>query len=412
MKEIRIKPKKLAGDIVVPPSKSLSHRAIISASLTKGESTINNVDLSDDIIATIDAMTSLGAKISVHNRTLTINGIYSDKFFKLPHEIFFDCNESGSTLRFLIPISLLFDNKKTFAGDGRLGKRPLDPYYRMFEKQKIKYSAVTDKVNLMIDGKLQSGDFEVEGDISSQFVTGLLFTLPLLDKESTIIVSGELESKNYVDLTLHVLEQFGIKIENQNYEKFVIPPNQEYKPCTFNLEGDYSQAAFFYAANFLGSDINIKGLNENTTQGDREIVSLVKILESDKKDITIDGSNCPDIIPVFTIMAALAEGKHTKIENIARLRLKESDRIEAVTEGLKTLGADIKAGDSYIEVNGVKSLRGGKVSSFKDHRIAMSFAICSIKCTEDVIITNPMCVSKSYPDFFEDLKNLGANIIE
>lgn len=407
MDNILIKPRKLSGEVVVPPSKSMAHRAIICAALSKGKSIIDNIDLSDDIIATINAARSMGAKIEIDNRKVIVEGILSSPNNE---DFIVDCNESGSTLRFFVPITMLLNQKKTFIGKGNLGKRPLNVFYEIFDKQGIKYSYKKDILDLQVEGKLKPDTFYVRGDISSQFITGLLFALPLLNDDSKIVITSKLESKSYLDLTLSMLDKFGIEIENKDYKEFIIKGNQEYKAMDYTVEGDYSQAAFFLSANYIGNDIDIKGLDENSLQGDKEILKWLEVLKNDENKV-IDATNCPDIIPILTVCAALTKGK-TEIINAGRLRIKECDRLTAISTQLNKLGADIIEHEESLTINGVDSLNGGYVDSFKDHRISMSLAIASSRCKDDIIIKDYMCVKKSYPHFYEDFKKLGGEINE
>ena len=415
MKKVIITPSKLRGSVKIPPSKSMAHRAIICASLSKGESVISNIDFSEDIIATMEGMKSLGANIKVEKDKLIINGenILKDSNYK-----FIDCNESGSTLRFLVPISLI--------GRGNLGKRPLKTYYEIFEEQEIKYSYEEENLDLNIEGSLKGGEFKVKGNISSQFISGLLFTLPLLKDDSKIIITTELESKGYIDLTLDMIEKFGVTIKNNNYREFLIKGNQSYKPMNYKVEGDYSQAAFYFSAGALGSEINCLDLDLSSYQGDKECIEILEgmgarliknqeeslsIIHGDLNGTIIDASQCPDIIPVLTVVAALSKGE-TSIINGERLRIKECDRLNAICTELNKLGADIKELKDGLIINGVKELIGGEVYSHKDHRIAMSLAIASTRCKEEVIIREPDCVKKSYPGFWEDFKSLSGILRE
>ncbi|TJX13716.1 3-phosphoshikimate 1-carboxyvinyltransferase [Tissierella creatinini] len=422
MKRIRINPKILKGTISIPPSKSLCHRGIISAALANEESTISNVIFSDDIHATCQGMEILGARIEdLGHGVLKIKGNARE----LEKEIDIDSKESGSTLRFLIPISMLHDNTKVFTGRGKLVSRPLESYYKIFDEQGIIYSTENGNLPLEIQGKLKAGAFEIEGNISSQFITGLLFTLPLLDGDSRIIVKGDLESKGYVDLTLDTLNKFGIRVENKDYQEFLIKGNQKYKAIDYRVEGDFSQAAFWLVAGIIGEEITSLDLNIESLQGDKVIMDLIKEMgghieitkdkvitrRSDTKGIEIDASQCPDIVPILTVLAALSEGE-TRIINAARLRIKESDRLKAISTELNKLGAVVRELEDGLVIQGKKSLKGGIVDSWNDHRIAMSLAIASLRCTEEVTITNSHAVSKSYPHFWEDFKKIGGDVHE
>ncbi len=409
MEYITITPNKLKGSINIPPSKSMGHRAIICAALSKGDSIVDNIVLSDDMIATIEAMKSLGATIEIKKgettNKLVING---DNIFT-KKDLLIDCNESGSTLRFLVPISIVKENKVNFIGEGNLGKRPLTTFYNIFDEQKINYDYEENNLNLKINGVLKSGTFNVEGNISSQFISGLLFALPLLEGESIINITTELESKGYIDLTLSMLKTFGIEIENNNYESFKIKGNQEYKNGSYSVEGDYSQGAFYFSANDLGNNITINGLDENSLQGDKAVIDILHNLKNSNSLVEIDASSCPDVIPVITVVAALREGE-TNIINASRLRIKECDRLSAISSQINKIGGNVIELPSGLIIKGVKNFIGGEVDSFDDHRIAMSMAIASTMCTEPLIIKNPACVKKSYPNFWEDFSALGGII--
>ena len=426
MGKFKVYPTKLEGEVKIPPSKSMAHRAVICAALGDGISRVTNIDYSDDIIATIDAMSSLGAKIKREENYLEVYGIKSldlESKEQLNTERIIDCNESGSTLRFLVPIAALFNGVNRFVGRGNLGKRPLDTYYNIFDEQGIKYSYKEGILDLKTEGKLKSGEFKVKGNISSQFITGLLFTLPLLDGDSKIIITTEMESKGYIDLTLSAMRDFGIEIINNNYEEFIIKGNQSYKSREYRVEGDYSQAAFFLCADALMNSVVVNDLKLDSLQGDKEVIDILERMgvnftnknlgligevNDGLKATIIDGSQCPDIIPVVSLVAALSEGT-TEIINAGRLRIKECDRLSAVTSELNKLGAKITEKEDGLIIKGVTGLRGGvEVWSHKDHRIAMMLAIASTVCDLPIIIKDYECVSKSYPEFWEDFKNLGG----
>ena len=426
MADLKIFPSKLKGEVKIPPSKSMAHRAIICAALSDGLCIIENIDYSDDIIATIDAMNSLGATIVKYKHHIEVIGAFGN-VKKAEETRIIDCNESGSTLRFLVPISLLFEGSSKFIGRGNLGKRPLTTYYNIFDNQGIEYSYEKENLNLIVNGKLQPGTFEVEGNVSSQFITGLLFTLPLLKEDSKIVITTEMESKGYIDLTLRAMNDFGIEIINNNYKEFIIKGNQKYNARNYRVEGDYSQAAFFLCADSLGNDVLCKDLDLNSLQGDKEIIDILErmnvvfnandtgvmgITKDELVSTVIDGSQCPDIIPVLTAVAALSKGT-TEIINAGRLRIKECDRLAAVTSELNKLGANIVEKEDGLIVTGVEKLQGGvEVWSHKDHRIAMTLAIASTRCEEPIIIQDYECIAKSYPHFFDDFKALGGDVNE
>lgn len=421
---VKINSRKIKGQISVPPSKSMAHRAVICAALASGESIISNLDLSDDIIATIEAMKSLGAKIEkIEEKTFKING--NNIFKDIKDECTIDCNESGSTLRFLVPLAIARENKVNFIGKGNLGKRPLDIFYEIFNSQNIKYSYEKNVLNLKIDGVLSGDVFNVVGNVSSQFISGLMFALPLLKEDSKIIITTELESKGYLDLTLTMLEKFGVEIINNDYKEFIIKGNQTYTPFNYEVEGDYSQAAFYLCAGAIGNDISINNLDLNSLQGDIEVISIlesmgrkliidsnkVAIKESSQIETIIDAKGCPDVIPVVAVVGALTKGT-TKIINAKRLRIKECDRLSAICDCINRLGGNAIELEDSIIINGIEKFKGAMVSSYADHRIAMSMAIASTKCDGEIILDNEKCVSKSYPHFWEDFKMLGGDFNE
>lgn len=411
MADLKLYPTKLKGTVKVPPSKSMAHRAIICAALSDSKCRIDNIDYSDDIIATIEAMKSLGANITKKEDYVEVVGAFSNKQNTVSDRVI-DCNESGSTLRFLVPISLLFKGKIKFIGRGNLGKRPLTTYYRIFDEQNINYSYEENNLNLEIDGNLKGGIFKMEGNVSSQFISGLLFTLPLLKEDSKIIITTNMESKSYVDLTLKVIKDFGIEIINNNYQEFIIKGNQKYIGKNYKVESDYSQGAFFLCGEALGNNILCEGLDENSLQGDKEVIDILNRMTTNEglKSTYIDGSQCPDIIPVVTLVTALSKGK-SEIVNVGRLRIKECDRLNAIVTELNKLGAKAIEKEDSIIVEGIDELQGGvEVWSHKDHRIAMTLAIASSRCKEPIIIKDYDCVSKSYPKFFEDFAKIGGKI--
>jgi 3-phosphoshikimate 1-carboxyvinyltransferase len=422
LKCVKITPKALNGNINIPPSKSICHRAIIAAGLSDGTSCIENVALSKDIIATIDAMKCLGADIKVNSNSLFIKGC--SRLNPNPNADSIHCFESGSTLRFIIPIAILTGKKITFTGEGRLNERPLNPYIEIFNDKNIYYSK-KDGLPLTVQGRLPSGEYRLKGDVSSQFITGLTFALPLLDGDSSIILTSKLESRGYIDLSLEVLERFNIHILNNGYNEFFIKGNQKYMETDFKVEGDYSQAAFFIAAGILGGDVRCFGLNEYSSQGDKKIIDIVKEMGGDiyfndgvlsaRESIThgavIDASECPDLVPILAVLASLSNGE-TKIINAKRLRLKESDRLKAMATELTKLGADIEEMDDGLVINGKSYLNGGCVDSWGDHRIAMALSIASIRCKNPVTINGSDSVEKSYPDFFKDFLRLGGVLDE
>lgn len=418
--KVKIIPNKLKGTVVIPPSKSLAHRAIIAGSLADGNSIITNLNFSNDILATTQAMKDLGVSIKTFEDYEIITG--SKNLKRINNTI--NCRESGSTIRFMIPISLLADGEVTFVGEGRLTTRPLNVFHEIFDKQGIKYSRGLEELPLIINGKLKPGKFEVTGDVSSQFITGLLYTLPKLEGDSEIVITTGLESKGYIDLTLDILDRFGIKIINEEYKKFIVPGNQKYRAHDYRVEGDFSQVAFWLVAGFLNDGINCLGMNPNSLQGDREIIKILKDMGGDltidekvisivgkkSKGAIIDLSQCPDLGPIVTVLASLSEGT-TRIINAGRLRIKESDRITSMTTELNKLGAKIVETENGVIIEGVKNLKGGvEVDAWNDHRVAMALAVASSRCDEPITLTGADSVKKSYPNFWKDFKDLNGNM--
>ncbi len=416
MMNITINNKKLSGVVKVPSSKSLSHRALISACLA-GEGIVDNLIYSNDIDATMNCMRSLGFDFITNDNAVKV--IKTDKFNDN-----MNCQESGSTVRFLIPVAMSIVDSMTFHGENNLVKRPLSIYLDIFNKYGIPYEKGIDELPLTVKGKLKSGNFDVLGNISSQFITGLLLSLPLLDGDSTIKIIGNLESKGYVDLTLDVLSKFGIEIINNNYNSFEIKGNQQYKPCDYFVEGDFSQAAFWLVYSTLNGGIELDGMNINSLQGDKEIIDFIHAMGGEvvfDKYLTarkcnthgaiIDLKQAPDLGPIMTVLACLSEGE-TRIINAQRLRIKESDRIKAMTTELNKLGANIIETEDGMIINGVKELTGGTVDSWNDHRIVMALAVASSRASGKVTITNCEAINKSYPHFFEQFKGLGGDTFE
>ncbi|MDD3027743.1 MAG: 3-phosphoshikimate 1-carboxyvinyltransferase [Erysipelotrichaceae bacterium] len=419
MSELTITPTKLKGKIVLPPSKSLAHRAIICASLADGVSRIDNIEYSDDIKATISCMKALGTMIEEHGDYVVVDG--STTFATSKCEM--DCNESGSTLRFMVPIALVRQNNVHFIGQGRLGQRPLDTYYEIFERQNIEYMYREGALDLYAMGQLKADVFEIPGDISSQFISGLMFALPLLPGDSTIKVSGVLESKGYIDLTLDMLSDFGIEIENNDYQSFTIKGNQKYRPCNKRVEADFSQAAFYLVASALGSDLIIQDLNLNSSQGDKMVLDYllemgcelqkledgIKLTANGLRAIEVDASQCPDVIPVLSVALGMAKGT-SNVTNAKRLRIKECDRIDATVDLLETLGGKVTSDESSMTITGVDHYTSGACRTYDDHRLAMSIGIIATVCQGPVHLDNKECVGKSYPKFWDDYTMLGGII--
>lgn len=404
--DIKIMPSKLAGTVNIPPSKSQAHRLIIASALSKGVSKIKNVYMSKDITATAEAMRTLGAKIEINSDVMTIRGIENP-----PEKAVIDCFESGSTLRFLIPAVCALGVETTFLGSAKLPTRPITPYLEELPKHGIEFD-YNNTMPFTVRGKLQPGEFNIDGGISSQFITGLLLALPLLDGDSRIILTSHLQSRPYVDITIDCLKRFGVDITEKE-GCFEIKGGQSYDAAECAVEGDYSQAAFFIVANALGSNVNIMGLNVNSFQGDKKIVEICEKIVYNKngglKPFKLDCSDIPDLVPILAVLGSFCEGR-SYIENAARLRIKESDRLAVTAQVLNALGGKVSELDDGLVIDGAAKLRGGEIDAHNDHRIPMSIAAASTRSEGPVIIRGAECVAKSYPDFFEVFESLGGRI--
>ena len=402
---VTIQPRLLKGNITPPASKSQGHRALLAAALAQGESVLAGLTPSRDIEATISCVCTLGAQVRWEADGVHVAGRGSKPGVCSGQT--YDCGESGSTLRFLIPITLALTGGGSFIGHGRLMERPLQPYFDIFKQKDIYYAQADGRAGL--EGTLTPGDYSLPGNVSSQFITGLLFALPLLDGDSRLLLTTPLESEGYVDMTLEVLEQFGIRVIRED-NGFLVPGGQSYQSRDVRIESDWSQAAFWYAARALGSEIAIDGLNAASAQGDRVIAAQFEQLTA-PGEVELDMSQCPDLVPALAAMAAVRRGT-TRIVNAARLRIKESDRLAAVTDVLSRLGADVSEQEDGLTIVGKTALVGGVcVDSHNDHRIAMMAAVAATRCQGPVTVENAGCVAKSYPSFWEDYETLGGRIV-
>ena len=402
---IEIQPHKLVGTVKIPSSKSMAHRMLICAALSKGVSEISEIDISKDIAATVSVMQALGASFEFREaeRKMIVTGIQ-----EIPETAVADCCESGSTLRFLIPVAAALGVETTFTGQGRLPERPITPYIRELTKKNIKFQ--NEKIPFTIQGALQPGRFELEGDISSQFITGLLLALPLLREKSEIILTSPLQSKPYADMTVQCMQQFGVCVR-EKHGNYHILGTQHYHAQNLSIEGDFSQAAFFYVANAVGNQVVLQNIPETSTQGDRKIVEIIERIcyhqQTPDAVFEINARDIPDLVPILAVLATFSE-KPTRITGAERLRIKESDRLETTASMLNTLGGNVKILPDGLEIQPVDSLHGGTVDSAGDHRIAMCAAIAATRATEPVRILGAECVAKSYPAFFQDYQKLGG----
>ena len=389
------------GRVEAPPSKSVSHRYLICGALSGG-SVIENVAFSEDIKATLNCLRALGADYEIDGSTVKIGGISPDKAIKSA-ELF--CNESGSTLRFLIPLCLLFGQKITLKGTERLMSRSLAVYKDMCLSQGIEFSE--DKESVTVCGNLRPGKYSVRGDVSSQFISGLMFALPLLENDSIIDITGAIESGSYLGMTVKALADFGIRISRTDEHTVFIKGNQTYKPRTLCVEGDYSNAAFFEAFNSVGGNVAVTGLKKDTCQGDAVYRKLFGKLVRGCPEIDI--SDCPDLAPVLMAVAAANNG--VRLTGTHRLKIKESDRGKAMAEELSKFGCSVKVYENEIEVKkrGITTPTD-ILSGHNDHRIVMALSLlCSITGGS---ISGAETVNKSFPDYFRRLSSLGIKVEE
>lgn len=421
MSDVKFSPFVPNGTVNVPPSKSDVHRAIICAAMANGVSRISPVALSNDIKATIGCIKALGADAVLENNVLTVDGtnMYKNKTALL------DCGESGSTLRFFIPIAAVGNINATFVGKGKLPQRPIGIFTEALPKAGT-VCKTEGGLPLEIKGQLKSGIFEIPGNVSSQFITGLLLALPIFEGDSEIVLTSPLESVGYIAMTIRTMKQFGVNI--QATEKgWHIKGGQSYKTCDYTTDGDWSQAAFFMVLGAVSGKVTVKGVAKDSTQGDKKCAEIlarfgakvtqldneVTVEKGELKAITIDASQIPDLVPVLSVCAAFAEGT-TKIINAERLRIKECDRLKATAELLNNLGGKVKELSDGLEITGVSSLKGGNINGYNDHRIVMSAAVCAARSDEDITATFAMSINKSYPDFYIDYNSIGgkANVLD
>ena len=419
--DIKITPRKLEGTIEAMPSKSHGHRLLIARKLSElqGGALEGGIEIpafSDDIEATMACIGQL------------------DK-----HTPYLECRESGSTLRFMLPVVMALKDSATFLGTGRLPDRPLSPLKEEMERHGCSFRMGSNKNTdrfkeiCSVSGRLTPGDYVLAGNVSSQFITGLLFALPLLDGDSTITLTTGLESAGYVDMTLDVLDCFNIEVEVSETEsgflKYTIPGGQVYREKPgITLDGDWSNAAFWLAAGSLSGDITVTGLRLESSQRDKEILSILDRMGADLdiepqvdgtvsirskasilKGADIDVGQTPDLMPILAVLMSFSEGT-SMITHAERLQFKESNRLKAIYSVLHNLDADVSYGGDWLSFTGKAFLEGGTVDSYGDHRIAMSAAIASCLCREPVYLSNPIAVTKSYPDFYKDFASLGGEI--
>lgn len=400
--KITVNGKGLHGSIPSIASKSMAHRLLICAALSSDPSQIRCETLSDDIRATVNCLRSLGCEISYASGTFFVSP------GAVPEKAMADCGESGSTLRFLLPVFGALGITCNVTLHGRLPSRPLSPLYGELVSHGMKLSPEGSNP-LLTSGRLRGGIYSLRADVSSQFISGLLFALPLCEADSQIVLLGKKESVSYIEMTLSALRAFGIKIIEEK-DSFLIPGKQKYRsPGTLAVEGDWSNGAFWLSAASLGAPLAVTGLSDDSLQGDKEIVSALLEITAAKDKAMIDACNIPDLVPILSVVAA-AQKKTTVIYNAARLRLKESDRIATTAALLRAIGAKVSETEDGLRIKGdPEALRSATVDAAGDHRIAMAAAIASV-AAGNITILGAEAVNKSYPAFFEDFRKLGGTV--
>ncbi len=428
-----VQPTPLAGEICAPSSKSETHRALICAAFAPGTTDIDCTTTSDDIDATADCLEALGARIARTERGFRVRPVSgssaSDNVPAPNRGATLDCRESGSTLRFLLPVVCALGCEATMTGRGRLPQRPLSPLY----EQLLEHGATLSRqgeLPLAVGGRLRAGRFHLPGNVSSQFVTGLLLAAPLLGAPLEIVVSEPVESRPYLDITLEVMKAFGVDVSSSREQYadgsralvFDVCASGYRSPDSLTIGGDWSNAAFWLAAGAIGRrGVAIRGLDVTSAQGDRQILAALSLLgahvlrspegaamrPADLHSTTLNVSSCPDLVPPLAAVASFSSGT-TRITGASRLRLKESDRLETVAAAVNALGGSCVIADDDLLITGSSTLAGGVVDAAGDHRIAMMAAVMATRCVEPTTIVGAECVNKSYPNFFRDFSELGG----
>ncbi len=413
--DISIRPAALTGTVQAVESKSDAHRLLICAALSTEPTKITVKNMSRDIAATMACLRAMGCGIKAVGDTFTVDPILQ----KTSDTPFLDCGESGSTLRFLLPVAAAIYDKFKITGSGRLPERPLDSIIHAMQANGCAFSG--EKLPFQVTGGLKIGRYELPGNVSSQFISGLLFALPLLKSDSEVVLTSPLESSAYVNMTVSTLAKFGITIACEK-DRFVIPGGQTYiSPGSAQVEGDWSNAAFWLAAGAINGQVACAGLDLNSLQCDRRMMEVLKQMGADTKfengtafvthrelkAITLDVAQIPDLVPVVVAVMALAKGTSV-IKNARRVRFKESDRLHAIAQSLNAIGADVEEREDSLVIRGKEHLGGGVTHGYNDHRIVMALAVVAGACKRTLVIQGAEATEKSYPDFFEDYNKLGG----
>lgn len=395
MSDVKISSSILKGTVIAPPSKSAAHRALICSFLAGG-GTVSPIINSKDMEATVGVIDALKRGEST-----------------------LDCIESGSTLRFMIPVAAAMGKEVTFVGQGRLPQRPIGEYLELLPKHNVNVKS-DGGLPLTISGQLKNGSYEISGDVSSQYVTGLLLALADLEGDSAVILTTSLQSKPYVDMTVKVMKDYGVEIKETDFG-YLIHGGQEFKRLDYTVEGDWSQAAFFLVAGAVGGDVTVSGLDMNTTQGDKGILDVLKsfgaeielkensvrCVKSRLKGCVVDATDIPDLVPIVAALGTFSGGK-TIIKGAQRLRYKESDRIKSVVDNLKLIGADVTETEDGMIINGSARLHSARLKGYNDHRIVMAFSVAALFLDGETVIDDAESINKSYPAFFKDYNKIGG----
>lgn len=410
---MRVKPSKLEGSVRAIPSKSFAHRALICAAISDGVSQIIFDKTSDDIDATINCLRVLGAKIEKFEYGVRVQGI--SKSDNIPT---IDSKESGSTFRFLLPLASTIYEQAIFIGEGRLPNRPIKDLMDAMKHRGVEFDS--ECLPFKTNGLLTPGRYEIRGNVSSQYISGLLFAVLNLNGRSEVIVNTNLESKSYVDITVEVMRAFGADIIEK--ENGFLVNESKLKAQSYKVEGDWSNSSFLLVAGAFGK-VSVKGLNVESSQGDKKILKIledfgaeivisdeVTVASRDRNPIDVDLKDIPDMLPILSILAASVDGGVSRFYNASRLRLKESDRIKSTADLITSLGGKVEERDDELLIYGTNGLAGGIVDSHNDHRIAMAAAMASTISENDIVIKNSKAINKSYPTFFDDFVDLGGKI--
>jgi 3-phosphoshikimate 1-carboxyvinyltransferase len=405
-----------SGTVRAPSSKSAMQRYIAGALLSDGITSITSATFCDDTMAAIAIAETLGANVRITDDHIEITG----GFNPAGNEIF--CGESGLSARMFTPIAALHDRQIILSGKGSILKRPFDMVELPLRSLGVEVTSSKGFLPLTIRGPLTGGEISADGSVSSQFITGLLMALPRAGKDSKITVEN-LVSRPYIDLTISILNKFGITIENDNYSVFTLKGRQQYKGCSFSAEGDWSGAAFLLIMGAISGEVSVTGLDQGSAQADRSIMHALSIagasLSREGNKISVKGgqlrsfefdiSDCPDLAPPLTVLAMACKGRSI-LRGAERLVAKESNRGATLEETMKSIGGKVRFTGNTIEIDGGSSLAGGTAGSHSDHRIAMALACAGLLCKKPVIIEGMECINKSYPGFIDDFKSLGGNL--